>query len=119
MRVRMARWLTQPAKRSTVVVLFLGLCGLLGLFAFEYESRGHIIHRDEHNTCVVQARGLYANQFLVRVVDDIHLLIGRPLTTPQKRRLARVGLLAIYDDLNASSFNYAWVQRRQPKHRKC
>lgn len=118
-----AGWWLQPARRGWIAVLFLVLVVSVSVAAALYSGNRDRLIRDEGQTCKIQSRGLRANTYLVRVVGDLHTLVEGPISPAQKHRLAKLpngsAILAAYLDLNASAFNYTWVQRQQPQHRNC
>lgn len=118
-------WLLRPAARVYVGVLFLGLCVLFGLFALGYEQRGAQLRRDEHNTCVIQQRGLPAGHELAASMADIHALLTFPPTPAARREQAQVPPwqlrreLAVLKDLDAHLAKYSAAEAKQPQTRRC
>ena len=79
------------------------------------------LSRDEHASCLIEARGLPAGHALVGIMADIHVLLTRPPTRAERRaerhepRKVRLFL----DALNGNLATYTRLEAAQPHSRKC
>jgi hypothetical protein len=77
------------------------------------------VARDEHQSCVIQARGLKAAPYLRGFVGDVGAALSdlppaAPGASPQQLR-ALSDILAARSDAD----HYAHIERKQPESRKC
>lgn len=78
------------------------------------DSLSHRVATDEHNTCVIQARGLPAGHDLAAAMADIHELLLLP--SPQRPPPVVAVIIA---DLNGQLSAYLTLESRQPASRAC
>lgn len=119
---RALRWLLAPVSRVYVGVLFVIVCFVAGWAWKELTATSDRATRDEHSSCVIQARGLPAGHELAASMRDIHMLLTFPPTSAAERRAARnvpPGVLRIERDLAGHLSRYSKAESKQPATRHC
>jgi hypothetical protein len=143
--LRAVRWLQRPAPRSWTLVVF-ACCIVTGILLgvalgdtntvarrsadqqHTISSQQHaitdLVRRlagDEHQSCVIQARGLPGGHYLAIIISDVHDLFTIPLTAAQRAQESQAppGYLSIERSLAYYTGLYTDVESTQPKHRSC
>lgn len=107
-------WLARPPTNLSVAILFLLLCLLFGVFAFEFERRGNQITAVQDGACEIQARGLPAGHDLAAAMSDLHILVTFPST-----RHVPPAAAVVLADLNGALSAYLALEAKQPASKKC
>lgn len=106
-------WLGKPPTNLRVSVLYLFTIGVFVLVLFTLTR----VVRDEHSTCMIQARGLPVSHQLADAMTDIHelLTVAPRARSPQ----APPAVLAVVGDLNMHLAKYQMLEAKQPQSRRC
>lgn len=112
-------------KTAALIALIVLLAAANAYDTWKIFTFGGRISDDEHATCLIQKRGLEAQVYLTGVIGGIHDLLTLPPTSESRRQQAAIPPkrlrheLKIVRDLNANTFNYHWIESKQPRTRHC
>ena len=109
----------RPAVAMAILAgLFFGLLVALAIYEGHKQARGelHTLAVAEHQSCVIQARGLPASRVLTSVMGDVSTLLAEP-EPKQPGEPARIA--KVTSQLRTDVATYVRIEMRQPLTRHC
>lgn len=107
-------YLPESFRDKLLVIGFVLALIAIGLNTYQGFHNSNSLSNTNHQTCLVQARGLSAQPHLTAAMSDIGFLI-----TPGKENTIPPKILAKIVDLRTNLGVYVGIESQQPKKRNC
>lgn len=114
-------WLQRPAPRSWTFAMFVVIGALVILGSYEFAGGANRQAKDEHNMCLIQARGLPASHELASIIKLFYKAESLPPTAAERRAQLHEDprLVAINHKIKYHLARYLYYENGQPAHRSC
>ena len=106
--------MTRRNALATLIIMLVLSAAYADIRVFQLSSK---LGKDEHQTCLIQARGLPASHDLAESMKGIHILLTLP-PAPHAKRVPRK-IETILRNLNRSLAAYQKAESHQPLTRSC